>query len=76
MREIMITQQHGQHGHREYTCPRCKILNILEDEELCYGSIDDVGNGGDIDGDNYNSKEMDASPFAKEGEQEEGGVWY
>ena len=69
----MITPQHGR---REYVYPRCKILNILDDEELCHGSISDVGNGGDINGGSYESKEMDISLFAEEGGLEEGGVWY
>ncbi len=73
MMEIMIIQQHGR---REYVCPKCKILSILDDEELCQGSIGDVGNGGDLDGNNYNSKEMGASPFTEDGEHEEGRIWY
>lgn len=73
VRENMMIQQSVR---RQYTCPRCKILNVLDDEELCNGSIDDVGNGGDIDGNNYNSKEMDARSFSEEGDYEEGGVWY
>lgn len=60
----------------EYISPRCKIFDILDDEELCAVSIDDVGSGGDIDGGNYNSKEMNLGSFAGGGEGEEGSVWY
>ena len=60
----------------EYISPRCKIFGILDDEELCAVSIDDVGSGGDIDSGNYNSKEMNLGSFAGGGEGEEGSVWY
>lgn len=62
--------------HSEYIGPRCKVLGILDDEGLCAVSIDDVGSGGDIDGGNYNSKEMNLGSFAEGGEGEEGSVWY